>query len=224
MGGGGKAESPPWRGPAGAQRLPHGGGYSALGTRGQSPWRSTQSQRTEAAASLSRVAAQERHPRNGATQPAAWRRAERATRPLRESAAPQTEASARPPPAGKERGESACGSAQKRRSLRVRRRRAQAVDVFSPSRSLSAPDRHPKEPGLQARSALANRAGRPQGSVPPILPRPMPRIPAHRGARRHAGCMPANPGRRFQPPTPRGSCSANRESDRSCPCPSLTFR
>jgi hypothetical protein len=40
MGGGGKAESTPWRGPAGAQRPPHGGGYSALGTRGQSPWRS----------------------------------------------------------------------------------------------------------------------------------------------------------------------------------------
>jgi len=40
MGGGGKAESAPRRGPAGAQRPPHGGGYSALGTRGQSPWRS----------------------------------------------------------------------------------------------------------------------------------------------------------------------------------------
>ena len=37
-GGGGKAESTPWRGPAGAQRPPLGGGYSALGTRGQSPW------------------------------------------------------------------------------------------------------------------------------------------------------------------------------------------
>ena len=48
MGGGGKAESPPWRGPAGAQRPPHGGGYSASGTRGQSPWRSRTIKGTEA--------------------------------------------------------------------------------------------------------------------------------------------------------------------------------
>ena len=48
MGGGGKAESLPWRGPAGARRPPHGGGYSALGTRGQSPWRSSSTKETEA--------------------------------------------------------------------------------------------------------------------------------------------------------------------------------
>ena len=37
MGGGGKAESLPWRGPAGAQRPPHGGGYSASGNERAKP-------------------------------------------------------------------------------------------------------------------------------------------------------------------------------------------
>jgi hypothetical protein len=72
MGGGGKAESTPWRGPAGAQRPPLGGGYSALGTRGQSPWRSRPIKQWSRQAPsltsdgtgrfLSRNAAQERHP------------------------------------------------------------------------------------------------------------------------------------------------------------------
>jgi hypothetical protein len=37
MGGGGKAESSPWRGPAGAQRPPHGGDYSASGNERAKP-------------------------------------------------------------------------------------------------------------------------------------------------------------------------------------------
>ncbi len=37
MGGGGKAESLPWRGPAGAKRPPHGGGYSAWGNERAKP-------------------------------------------------------------------------------------------------------------------------------------------------------------------------------------------
>jgi hypothetical protein len=37
MGGGGKAESTPWSGPAGAQRPPHGGDYSALGNERAKP-------------------------------------------------------------------------------------------------------------------------------------------------------------------------------------------
>ena len=104
MGGGGKAESLPWRGPAGAQRPPHGGRYSALGTRGQSPWRSHTIRRTEASASLSRAAAQERRPRNGATRSAAWRRAERRARPLRHrrSAADRSEREAAARPARRE--------------------------------------------------------------------------------------------------------------------------
>ena len=67
MGGGGKAESTPWRGPAGAQRPPHGGGYSALGTRGQSPWCSRLSNELRRSASLSRNAAQSTAPLHSAT-------------------------------------------------------------------------------------------------------------------------------------------------------------
>ncbi len=64
----------------------------------------TQSDETEAAASLSRNAAKERRPRNGATRPAAWRRAERATRPLRQrrSAADRSERETAARPARRE--------------------------------------------------------------------------------------------------------------------------
>ena len=65
---------------------------------------------------------------------------------------------------GKERRESASGSAQRRRALRSAQRGTERVR--KPSRSSSpAPDRHPDGPGLLARFAPADRAGRPKGSA-----------------------------------------------------------
>lgn len=161
MGGGGKAESTPWRGPAGAQRPPLGGGYSALGTRGQSPWRSRTIKRTEAISlpqpqrgtgngTLARRDADGRcvgkpSARQGCCACKAQRR-------------PSKRGRARRLP-GKERGKSASGSARKRRALRSAQRGTERV--LNPSRSFygrpspspSAPDRHPNGPGLQARFA-----------------------------------------------------------------------
>ena len=96
MGGGGKAESTPWRGPAGAQRPPHGGGYSALGTRGQSPWRSHTINERRRSASLSRSAAQATAPLRGATPTGDVTASRAPTRPLRHrrSAASQSECAA----------------------------------------------------------------------------------------------------------------------------------
>ena len=65
-------------------------------------------------------------------------------------------------PPGKERGKSASGSAQKRRTLRSAQRGTEC-DVEKSRSSSPAPDRHPNGPGLQARSAQADRAGRPIG-------------------------------------------------------------
>jgi hypothetical protein len=64
---------------------------------------------------------------------------------------------------GQSRGKSASGSAQRGRTLRSAKRGTECD--LKPSRSISpAPDRHPNGPGLQARSAPADRAGRPKGS------------------------------------------------------------
>ncbi len=147
MGGGGKAESTPWRGPAGAQRPPHGGGYSALGTRGQSPWRSRSDKETEASASLSRNAAQ-----NGALarrdadgrrdcKPSA-RQGCCATAQRRQSKRARV---SRPP--GKERGESTSGSGRKRRALRSAQRGTERVpkssrSTYGRSSFLTPCDRH----------------------------------------------------------------------------------
>ena len=144
----GKPNRRPWRGPAGAQRPPHGGGYSALGTRGQSPWRSHAIRRTEASASRSRIAAQERRPRTARRRRAAWRRAERTTRPLRKAQRRQSQRARERRPFGKERGESASGSARKRRALRSAKRGTERVPESSRSffgrPSLYAPDSHPE--------------------------------------------------------------------------------
>ena len=129
MGGGGKAESTPWRGPAGAQRPPLGGGYSALGTRGQSPWCSPPNRKTEPAGSLTHKQRNRQVPppaarhKNGALarrdadgRPAA---SSKSLTVVARSAAPAKGHSAdRPRASGKERRKSASGSAQKRRALR----------------------------------------------------------------------------------------------------------
>ena len=68
----GKAESLPWRGPAGIARHT-GATIAALGTKGQSPWLFPLEQGWRRSASLSRNAAQEPHPCNGAMPPDALR-------------------------------------------------------------------------------------------------------------------------------------------------------
>ena len=122
----GKLNRHPWRGPADAQRPPHGGDYSALGTRGQSPWRSHTIKRKEA---VSRPL-----PRCGIT-----------TAPLH-----KTTPAGRPAPgpvgqraSGKESGKSASGSAQKHRTLRSAKR-GKECDPKTSRSSSHAPDRHPK--------------------------------------------------------------------------------
>jgi hypothetical protein len=62
MGGGGKAESSPLARASG-RSPPHGGGYSALGTRGQSPWRSRQSENGAGQAPPAAMRHRPRHPR-----------------------------------------------------------------------------------------------------------------------------------------------------------------
>jgi hypothetical protein len=57
----GKAESSPWRGPAGEARH-MGAATSALGTKGQGPWCSRTTNGRRWSASLSRNAAKGRHP------------------------------------------------------------------------------------------------------------------------------------------------------------------
>ena len=98
MGGGGKAESLPWRGPAGATRPPHGGGYSALGTRGQSPWRSRLTGNWAGQAPLSRSAAYNRHPRMARRRRVVWRQAKREQGCCPKGIAPPVPAKARPSP------------------------------------------------------------------------------------------------------------------------------
>jgi hypothetical protein len=121
MGGGGKAESPSWRGPAVAQRPPHGGGYSAWGTRGQSPWRSRTFEGTEAI-SLPR-------PRRGAGNGTLARRDADGRRDGKQSEDKDVAPSAQRRRSkrkrgrrshGKERSKSACGSIQRLRTQKER--------------------------------------------------------------------------------------------------------
>jgi len=162
MGGGGKAESTPWRGPAGAQRPPHGGGYSALGTRGQSPWRSHNIKGTEAISlpqphrgtgngTLARRDADGR--RDGKQSedkdvaPTAQRRQSKRRRGRRSH--------------GKKRGKSASGSAQRLRTLKERSgkecdlRKSRSFSAGRPARPCAS-DRH-----LRAETPTAARCSEP---------------------------------------------------------------
>lgn len=89
---------------------------------------------------------QQRHPCNGAKPPDALRARKCASGhpAMREARAP-------------------AGQHKKRRTLRSAKRGTECVRNGSRSTS-AAPDRHPDGPGLQARSAPADRAGRPKGS------------------------------------------------------------
>jgi hypothetical protein len=126
MGGGGKAESTPWRGPASAQRPPHGGDYSALGNERAKPLAFPHNQM------------------NGGRQPplAAARQSN--------GTLAQTTPAVRPAPgpvglraSGKESGKSASGSAKQRRTLRSAKR-GKECDLRNSRSSSNAPDRHPK--------------------------------------------------------------------------------
>ena len=131
----GKPESMPWRGPAGIAR--HTGvSIPVWGTRGQSPWRSI--------------------PDRPAIQPttAPLQRREAAGRPAR--------AQVRQRVSGNKRGKSASGSAQETPHPQERAARDRVRLPTFPL-SFPAPDRHRDGPGLQARSAPADRAGRPVG-------------------------------------------------------------
>ena len=64
---------------------------------------------------------------------------------------------------GNERGKSACGLAQECRALRSAECAGQSASTRNSRSTSNAPDRHPNGPGLQPRSAPADRAGRPKG-------------------------------------------------------------
>jgi hypothetical protein len=139
MGGGGKT---PIDALARASGLspPHGGIDWSLGTRGQSPWRSP-----------SRIAAAIRTktaPLHGAKPPDALRAGQVGQRA-----------------SGHERGERACGLVQEHRALRsmATGHAGQSASSRNSRSASNAPDRHPDGPGLQARSAPADRAGCPIG-------------------------------------------------------------
>ena len=137
----GKAESLPWRGPAGEARHT-GAAISALGTKGPSPWRSRSSgngadrfpqpQRGTGNGTLARRDADGRcdgqQSEDKDVSPSAQRRQSQRMRGRRSN--------------GKERGKSASGSAQRLRTLKERS--GKECDPRK-SRSFScAPDRHPK--------------------------------------------------------------------------------
>ena len=104
----------PWRGPAGAQRPPHGGDYSASGNERAKPLAFPPGKETAPIRCSQRRASGslKRAPSHGATPPVRCRQAERTTRLLPRRGSAAVEASARPALTGKERGESASGSAQ----------------------------------------------------------------------------------------------------------------
>jgi hypothetical protein len=127
MGGGGKAESTSWRGPAGAPRPPHGGNYSALGNERAKPL------------AFPLIRKRRRQP------PLAATRHNSGTLARRDAAGWCARATMRQRPSGKERGKSASGSAQRSRTLRSAQRGTECV--LRKSRSpFDAPDRHPNGP------------------------------------------------------------------------------
>ena len=154
MGGGGKAESLPWSGPADAKRPPHGGNYSASGNERAKPLAfplirkrgrsgSPQPQRGTGNGTLARRDADGRRDgkqsKDKAVAPSAQRRQSKRRRGRRSP--------------GKERGKSASGSAQRLGTLKERSGKECSLRK---SRSLfRAPDRRPKgqDYRLGARSA-----------------------------------------------------------------------
>ena len=153
----GKPKSMPWRGPAGHAR--HTGVSipvweregEALGVHAQT----SEQRRSGAHRDVQRIT------NHGALATARRRRvmcrqAECTTRPPAQSAAPPSK---RAPGAHPARREASAPAGQLKN----------AAPSGAPSDVpliITAPDRHPDGPGLQARSAPADRAGRPKGSAP----------------------------------------------------------
>ena len=79
--------------------------------------------------------------------------------------APPTQASAQPALARQEERRERQRVSYKTLRPQERKARDRARPQLRPLNIPSAPDRHPDGPGLQARSAPADRAGRPQGST-----------------------------------------------------------
>ena len=133
----GKPESMPWRGPAGEAR--HTGAFtSGFGNERAKP--------LVFSSGIARRSREHRHPCNGAKPTEVLR-----TRSVRQRAS------------GNERGKSACGLAQECRALRSAECAGQSASTRNSRSTSNAPDRHPNGPGLQPRSAPADRAGRPKG-------------------------------------------------------------
>ena len=82
MGGGGKAESTPWSGPAGAQRPPHGGNYSASGNERAKPLAFPLNKETEAISLPQPQRGIQTAPSHGATQTGGVAASEAGTRLL----------------------------------------------------------------------------------------------------------------------------------------------
>ena len=161
MGGGGKAESLPWSGPAGEAR--HTGATILLReTRGQSPWRSRLSNERRRSASLSRSAAQATAPLHGVTPTGDVTASRAKTRPLRHrrSAASQSECAAGARTARREAGVPAGQPKDSAPSRSVAGKSAALEDPAHFPRSRSTPE----GPRLQAWSAIADRAGRRQAA------------------------------------------------------------
>ena len=162
MGGGGKAESTPWRGPAGEAR--HTGATILLWeTRGQSPWRSRLSGNGGVQPPSAATRQKQRHPCTARRSRAVWRQAKSGQGCCPEGAAPPVTANACPPP-GRQGQRREC----QRVSPKTPHPQGAQREECDPRKSRSfshTPDRHPNGPGLKARSAPADRAGRPKGSA-----------------------------------------------------------
>lgn len=136
MGGGGKTKIDALARASGRASDRHtGASISVWGTRGQSPWRSAKRKQRRSGAQGQQSGSPTTAPSHGATPTGDVTASRAPARPLRKAQRrPSKRARARRSP-GKERGESASGSAQKRRALRSAKRGKERVR--QPSRSSS---------------------------------------------------------------------------------------
>ena len=162
MGGGGKAESTPWRGPAGAQRPPHGGGYSASGNERAKPLAFPHKQKQRRSASPLPQRGIQTAPSHGATQTGSVAASEAGARLLSQRVSAASPAKARPSP-DRQGEKRECQRVSQRtphpQGAQRERVRPQKIPRIWRHLPLHAPDRYPDGPGLKARCAWAHRAG-----------------------------------------------------------------
>jgi hypothetical protein len=126
----------PWRGPAGAQRPPHGGNYFSLGNERAKPLVFLLNQTIALVRRAPRRAADQREaPSHGATQMGYVAASRARDKAVERSAAPPSKRARARRSSGKSRGESASGLAQKRRALRSAQRGTECVLRYSRSSS-----------------------------------------------------------------------------------------